>query len=172
MKSLGPVDPGTSDLVVVGLRSWLAARLPGTVSAYLPLSDEVDVTPLFEALPGWRWVLPRVEVDGSLTFRDRDLLRERHELGMSQPVASGEMVPVPQIDVFLVPGLAFDSSGARLGRGRAYYDGVLAERRTDSTAIGVTVAERVVAEVPVEPHDRTVDLLATEAGIIDCSSRI
>jgi 5-formyltetrahydrofolate cyclo-ligase len=158
------VDVGSQ--VVAVLFSWLSARLPGTAAAYLPMSDEVDVTPLFDRLPGWRWVLPRIEDDATLTFRDRDVVIETHAWGMNQPSDSGRIVPIHEIDLFLVPGLAFDDSGGRLGRGGGYYDRVLAERRADSEAIGVTLKGRVIDTVPVVDHDQRVDWLATEAGVI------
>ncbi|HLF61761.1 MAG TPA: 5-formyltetrahydrofolate cyclo-ligase [Acidimicrobiia bacterium] len=164
--ALGAVPGDVGSRVVAVLFSWLSARLPGTGSAYLAMSDEVDVTPLFDRLPGWRWVLPRVEDDGTLTFRDRDVARETHRYGMTQPMDQGRIVPVHEIDVFLVPGLAFDVTGGRLGRGKGYYDGVLAGRRADSQAIGVTTTDRVIDAVPVSPHDQRVDRLATEDGVI------
>lgn len=133
------------------------------------MPGEVDVTPLFDRLPGWRWVLPRVEPDRSLTFRDRDVARETHRWGMEQPVGSGVAVPLWEIDVFLTPGLVFDRSGGRLGRGGGFYDRVLEGRRTDSEAVGVTVTDQVVESAPMEPHDQRVDWLATEAGVTRCS---
>ncbi len=167
----GPVDPDVGRLVVSELFAWFSPRLPGTAAAYLPLSDEVDVTPLFERLPGWRWVLPRVEADGTVTFRDRDVGRERHSLGMEQPLAQGPVVPIPEIEVFLVPGVAFDERGVRLGRGGGYYDRVLAQRRPGSDAVGVTVEARVLEVVPAAGHDQKVDWLATEKGVRECSPR-
>ncbi len=164
-RTLGPVDAEVGDRVVSGICVWLSGRIPGTVSAYLAMSDEVDVAPLFDSLPGWRWVLPRVEDDDTLTFRDRDVPRETHPLGMLQPVDSGTIVPLREIDVLLVPGLVFDLSGRRLGRGRGFYDRVLDGRRTDAVAMGVTTRSRLVDEVPVEGHDRHVDWLATECGV-------
>ena len=111
-------------------------------------------------------MLPRIEDDGTLTFRDRDVARETHRWGMTQPSDQGRIVPVHEIDVFLVPGLAFDHSGRRLGRGGGYYDRVLASRRADSVAIGVTVTARVIDTIPVVGHDQRVDWLATEDGVI------
>ena len=124
--------------MVSALFAWLSGRLPGTASAYVAMEGEVDVTPLFDRLPGWRWVLPRVESEGELTFRDRSVRREMHRWGMEQPRGQGPVIPVPEIDLFLVPGLGFDLSGRRLGRGGGFYDRVLAARRGDSVAIGVT----------------------------------
>lgn len=165
------VDPATELLVVSGLFVWLSSRLPGTVAAYLALGHEVDVEPLFARLPGWRWVLPRIEPDGTLTWRDRDLPRETHRWGMGQPVDQGEAIPISQIDVFLVPGMAFDETGARLGRGGGHYDRVLTIRRGDSEAVGVTIEDRVIEAVPVHDHDQRVGWLATERGVRESSPR-
>lgn len=162
-------EPGVGFLVVSGLFVWLSGRLPGTVAAYLALPDEIDVTPLFTRLPGWKWVLPRVERDDTMTFRDREVPREIHTLGMEQPVEQGQVTPIHEIDVFLVPGLAFDGTGARVGRGKGFYDRALVERRTDSIAIGVTLDERVVDSIPLSEHDQKVDMLATETSVRECS---
>lgn len=168
MSGLGAIDPESQGAVVSALGEWLASRLPGTVSAYLALPDEVDLSPLFDLLPGWRWVLPRVGDDKILTFRDRDVARETHPFGMEQPVAEGVVTSIHDIDTFLVPGLAFDSTGGRLGRGGGFYDRVLPRRRADALAIAVTTRAHVVDSVPMEPHDHRVDWLATEDGVIRC----
>ncbi|HUG09253.1 MAG TPA: 5-formyltetrahydrofolate cyclo-ligase [Acidimicrobiia bacterium] len=170
MRAQPLVEPEQNRLVVEALFTWLSARMPGTASAFLAMPGEVDVSPLFTRLPGWRWVLPRVEEDGPMTFRDRDLPRETHRLGMEQPTGSGPAIPVHEIDVFLTPGLAFDRSGGRLGKGRGFYDRVLAQMRSDALAVGVTVTSRVVDEVPMRAHDRPMDLVATEDGVILCST--
>lgn len=164
------VGVDTSAAVARGLFEWLSPRIPGTVSAFLAMPGEVDVSLLFSRLPGWRWVLPRVEAGRNMTFRDRDVRREVHSFGMEQPVDEGEVVPVHQIDVFLTPGLAFDRSGGRLGNGAGFYDRVLSARRSDAVAVGVTVAARVLDHVPMEEHDVRIDWIATEAGVTECSS--
>jgi 5-formyltetrahydrofolate cyclo-ligase len=168
MRTAGGVEPAVGEQVVAHLRSWLAGRLPGTVAAYLAMSDEVDVTPLFIALPGWRWVLPRLGAGDTLTLRDAAVPHEMHELGMSQPVDAGEMIPAHQLDLILVPGLAFDGTGGRLGRGGGHYDRLLGEIRADARSIGVTVDDRLIDTVPMEPHDRPVQFIATESGVREC----
>lgn len=168
IRSRGAIDPETGSAVVAGLFEWLSPRLPGTISAFLAMPGEVDLAPLFDRLPGWQWVLPRVEPDRSMTFRDRDVARETHRFGMEQPADEGPIVPVSQIDVFLTPGLAFDMTGGRLGNGAGFYDRVLAGRRTDSVAVGVTVSDRVLESVPVETHDQRVDWIAAEDGVREC----
>jgi 5-formyltetrahydrofolate cyclo-ligase len=147
----------------------MSSRLPGTAAAYLAAPDEVDVSPLFERLPGWKWVLPRIEEDRTVTFRDREVPMETHPFGIDQPTATGVVTPIPEIDVFLVPGLAFDSEGGRVGHGAGYYDRILSQRRTDSHAIAVTLDDRVLDSVPVFEHDQRVDWLATETSVTECS---
>jgi 5-formyltetrahydrofolate cyclo-ligase len=168
IRSQGPVDPEVCYRVVEGLFAWMSRRLPGTVSAFLVMSGEVDVSPLFTRLPGWRWVLPRVESDATLTFRDRDVPTERHRFGMDQPMDMGPVIPVSQIDVFLTPGLAFDLRGGRLGNGGGFYDRVLSAKRTDAESVGITIERRVVEGIPMQDHDQRVDWLATEEGVIQC----
>jgi 5-formyltetrahydrofolate cyclo-ligase len=168
MKGLQPVTPDQEEAVVDHLRGWLGGRLPGTVAAYLAMGDEIDVTPLFDWLPGWRWVLPRVEDDGSVTFRDRGVPTHRHRLGMLQPMDGGAAVPVNQIDVFLVPGVAFDTDGNRLGRGSGYYDRILRDARADTVTIGVTSNDRMVESIPMDEHDQAVGWVVTEGGIVEC----
>lgn len=163
------VETGSSLLVVSGLFVWLSQRVPGTIAGYSALPDEVDIAPLFERLPGWRWVIPRIEDDHGFTFRDRDLPLERHRWGFDQPIDSGTAVPEQEIDVILAPGLAFDRSGARLGRGGGYYDRILARRRADAVTVGVTILDRIIDRVPMEDHDRRVGWLATEDGVSECS---
>lgn len=168
IRAQGRVGVEESRQVVDGVFGWMSQRLPGTVSAFLAMSGEVDLSPLFTRLPGWRWVLPRVEPDRTVTFRDRDVPRERHPFGMDQPVDMGPAVAVGEIDVFLTPGLAFDLRGGRLGNGGGFYDRILATRRADAQAVGITVERRVVEDVPMREHDQRIDWLATEKGVIRC----
>jgi 5-formyltetrahydrofolate cyclo-ligase len=169
VRAQGPVSDQTSRTVADALFGWLSSRLPGTVSAFLAMEGEVDVSVLFDRLPGWRWVLPRVEPDRTMTFRDRDVPREIHRFGMEQPADAGAVIPVHEIDVFLTPGLGFDLHGGRVGNGAGFYDRILARRRTDSMAVGITVDARVFDVVPMESHDRRVDWIATESGVKECS---
>jgi len=171
VRAQDPVSDAMSKAVSDGLFRWLSSRLPGTVSAFLAMQGEVDVSSLFDRLPGWRWVLPRVEADRTMTFRDREVAREVHRFGMEQPADIGPVIPVHEIDVFLTPGLAFDLRGGRVGNGAGFYDRVLARRRTDSTVVGITVDSRLFDDVPMQGHDQRVDWLATESGVRECSPR-
>jgi 5-formyltetrahydrofolate cyclo-ligase len=69
-----------------------------------------------------------------------------------------------EVDVVLVPGLAFGPDGRRLGRGAGYYDRFLAE--IDADTVGLTTRDRIRSDIPVESHDLRVGWLATEDGVI------
>lgn len=167
-----PIVPEVSRETAANLFNFLSARLPGTIATYRAMTDELDVWSLVGRLPGWHWVLPRVEENRSLNWRDARVALETHRWGMEQPEAIGSAVSNFHIDVFLVPGLGFDASGNRIGRGGGYYDRELAVRRSDSLAIGVTSENRVMEELPVEAHDQPMTHLATELGVRETIPRL
>jgi len=110
--------------------------------------------------------VPRVEDTGAMTMRvyDPDQL-VHHRLGFDEPHEDAEIVDTADIDVVLVPGLVFDGSGGRLGRGKGYYDRFLESLPRSTTRIGVTTDSSVVDAVPTDDHDQRVGWLATESGI-------
>lgn len=75
-----------------------------------------------------------------------------------------DVVPADWPDVVVVPGLAFTASGHRLGQGGGWYDRYLTEIRDDCLTIGVCFREQLLADVPVEAHDITVDVVVTDEG--------
>lgn len=70
------------------------------------------------------------------------------------------------IDVMLVPGIAFDEHGNRLGQGGGYYDRYLPHMRPDALTIGIAFDEQIVDEVPHRPHDRSVGYVVTPTRLI------
>jgi 5-formyltetrahydrofolate cyclo-ligase len=71
--------------------------------------------------------------------------------------------------VWLVPGMAFDATGGRLGRGGGFYDRLL---RFGKNKIGIACGNQMVDSVPTEVHDVRMDLVVTESAIIDCHATI
>jgi 5-formyltetrahydrofolate cyclo-ligase len=69
------------------------------------------------------------------------------------------------LDLLVVPGLAFDSSGHRLGYGAGYFDRLLQQVRPTATVVGLAFACQVVPSVPVDPHDAPVDCIVSERGL-------
>jgi 5-formyltetrahydrofolate cyclo-ligase len=85
-------------------------------------------------------------------------------LGIREPVA-GQPVPIADIDLVVLPGLAFDLQGNRLGRGRGFYDRFLSHPDYHGTSCAVAFEEQIIEEVPVGPHDVSVDMLVTDQEV-------
>lgn len=86
-------------------------------------------------------------------------------LGLREPPLHSPRHAIADLDVFVVPGVAFTRGGARLGRGGGYYDATLALRGPGAVCVGVSFECCLVDELPVEPHDVPMDLVVTERGV-------
>ena len=88
--------------------------------------------------------------------------------GVPEPVAWEAVDPL-SVDLVVVPGMAFDARGGRVGYGKGYYDRILATCRTTCIKIGVGYAWQVVGgELPLSRHDVHMNLIVTDHGVIDC----
>ncbi len=134
-----------------------------TVASYVSFGSEVDTGGINSSLSAdGRLVVPRVRgleldfvpVDGTTEFTISDL-------GVSEP--TGPPVDLATIDVILVPGVAFDREGIRLGYGGGFYDRLLAE--LDRPTLGLCFADLHVDELPREPHDQPVDVVVTNGSV-------
>ena len=115
-----------------------------------------------------RWLVPRV-VGDVMTFHDADAETEVVAFGLRQPTRAAAVVPPQEIDAMVIPGLAFDRGGIRLGRGRGYYDRFLGDHAPEMT-IGVIPASRLVEALPNTAHDQAVGWLVTESGVRSAQS--
>jgi len=147
---------------------WLDGREPTVISAFWPIRSEIDLRALMrDALArGHRLVLPRID-GGRLTFHvfdgdERSLVDGG--FGTRVPAKDAEVLDP---EVVLVPLAAFDEGGGRIGYGKGYYDAALADlaSRRRFTSIAVAFEAQRVEHVPREPHDWSLDWLATEAGL-------
>ena len=75
-------------------------------------------------------------------------------------------MPATEIDLVVVPGVAFDAAGRRLGRGRGHYDATLAGLPAGAARIGLAFELQLVPEIPEEPHDVRLDAVVTEARVL------
>lgn len=137
------------------------------VMLYLAVPGELDTAAV--AMAAWRdgktVVVPKADYERRQMIAvvcrslDEEFVRDRY--GIREPSAP-EPWPAERIDLIAVPGLAFDRSGGRLGRGGGFYDRFLGEADLRAVLCGLAFDEQVVDEVPVEQHDRRVDLLVTD----------
>ncbi len=133
-----------------------------SVVVYHAMGNEIDLTPLVEAHddPTGRFAVTRTPDDGLvLTVHPWGSPQERHPYGYDQPRADSPRLADGEIGAVLVPALAFDVTGARLGRGKGYYDRFLARLSPSCLRIGVT-GDYVVERLPVGRHDVTMTHLA------------
>ena len=133
-----------------------------TVMMYYPLGDEVDVAPVIELLAenGKTVVLPQVTGEAEMVVRrytGEDDLREG-AFGIMEPC--GELfTDYEAIDVAIIPGMAFDRHGNRLGRGKGYYDRFLPLLPTRVYKIGVCFPFQLLDNIPTEEHDIKMDVV-------------
>jgi 5-formyltetrahydrofolate cyclo-ligase len=144
----------------------------GTVMVYVPKPPEVDTMPLIKQLiqKGVRVVVPIIERD-TRTLRlscleDPDILVIST---FSVPEPIGKEIPVcgRDLDVVVVPLLAFDRAGHRLGYGAGYYDRFLSSY-TQAKKIGAAFSCQEIGSVPADENDVAMDMIVTEREIISC----
>lgn len=135
-----------------------------TVLLYHSLQDEVD-TSMF--LKSWqrdkRLLLPVVKKNDLII---RDYLPENLKpgsFGILEPQGK-EITDLSVIDLIIIPGVAFDRNRNRLGRGKGYYDRLLA--RLKAYKIGICYDCQIIDRIPTEKHDIPMDYVITESGII------
>ena len=130
-----------------------------TVGVFCSLADEPDTS---EALARWsaagrRLAVPRVEGDVMRFYEYDPRTMRPGAFGIAEPGPEARLCEPRELDLVIVPGTAFTAAGARMGRGRGYYDKYLAQPEVHAVKIGVCYAHQLVGELPSEPHDVAMD---------------
>lgn len=151
---------------VLSLLSQKEISLPAgsVIAAYYPLGDEISPLPLFDALRSddYAVALPVTSGrDAALTFRRFDAgdALQKSAFGVAEPLAG----PAVRPDLILVPLLAFDARGHRLGYGAGHYDRTLAELAVP--AVGLAFDFQREEALPAEAHDRALDCVVTDKAL-------
>lgn len=142
-----------------------------TIMIYLPMPGEVDVAPI--ALRGWQMdktiAAPRLAWDlrymlpVEIRSLESGLVVTRP--GLREP-EGGEPIPLGMLDMVLVPAMAYDRQGNRLGRGAGFYDRFLASPQFRGVPVGLAFTEQLVDHVPVHDTDMPVQLLITDEDVM------
>ncbi len=158
------------DLREVFCAAFPPATVEGPVALYVPVGDEIDPRPLAESLAsvGHRLCLPVVVArDQPLVFRawtPGDVLQPG-SLTIPEPRSDAEVLTPRWL---LVPLVAFDRRGGRLGQGGGFYDRSLRCLRSEGsvTAVGLAYAAQEIPAVPLTPDDERLNAVVTERGLI------
>lgn len=167
----GALEPGDASLKLIENFPLELARL-SPVAGYWPVGGEIDGRPLLAALSkaGRTVALPRMESRAGparfLAWRGNEALTA-DAFGVPSPPATGADLS-PRL--FLVPLLAFDRRGGRLGQGGGHYDRIISLYRAHgAVAVGLAFAEQEMDLVPTGPHDAHLDWVITPKEAIRCA---
>ena len=152
-------------------------RDASVVMLYLPIPGEVDTAPLAEIAwqAGKRVCCPKFD-DASRTMWPREILPDHADSfdttqGLRSPASTIE-IPLDEIDLVIVPAIAFDSACNRLGRGGGFYDRFLQRldrflqgKKLRATTIGVGFSEQICPKLPIEDHDTPLDVVACDLAV-------
>jgi 5-formyltetrahydrofolate cyclo-ligase len=173
-RSLTPEERrARSSRIAAGIRALPAFRQAGIVCTYVSFREEVETGELLaELLAAGRRVAVPVHLHGAqqpLIFAE---IRSTEELvpnhfGIPQPPGdTARYLPTAAIPLFLVPGLAFDAAGRRLGYGLGFYDRAFAAAAPGALKVGLAFELQVIERVPADHHDVLLDLVVTEERLI------
>lgn len=168
-KMPAPVRTSASVAIAASVEPLLDGLAAGSlVGLYAPKGTEVETAALDDRLRarGLRIAYPRV-IDGDrrLAFSEvafGDLAVAR--FGLHEPGLDAPNVELSAIAAFVIPGLAFDRSGGRVGWGRGYYDATLAHAPA-ALRIGIAFDCQIIESVPRDPHDVLLHYVVTETAI-------
>lgn len=152
-----------SEAVINNLTRCEMFREAKNVLCYWSLPDEVNTHNLVISTAGQKEVyLPVVNGDDLIIrkFTGVSSLTEGESYSIPEPETGAEEVGIDKIDLVVVPGVAFDRNGGRMGRGKGFYDRLLAGSNVKK--IGICFDFQIVDNVPKEPHDILMDLVISE----------
>lgn len=168
-KELGEEARQQASLAICArIAAWSVFQQSSTILVYMPIVGEVDLTPLLGREPRKRWILPRIipEEAGCMVFHPYEPGRlVHHPFGMEEPSPDLPIVPAGEVQLALVPGLAYDRAGRRLGYGGGYFDRFL--RGFTGVSLGVTFRLLLLDRLPCAEHDVTVHWIVTEEGVME-----
>ena len=169
-RALDPVWMAAASARIVESFQTLDAFGPSKMIAlYKAIGGEVDLETLFSACwnAGKRTCIPVFNTESKI-YEMAEVTAETHysvgHYGIQEPL-SPSLLSMGQIDLIAVPGVAFDRTGNRLGRGGGYYDRLL--NGFSGVAAAVAFDFQILPKIPCEPHDKPVDFLVSETKIVN-----
>lgn len=145
----------------------------GTIAFYVPIAreGEVDTIPMIEESLSLdkRICVPRVAKNFGLEFFEIRSMKDLNEgnFGILEPAGGSKILP-QAIDMVIVPGIAFDKSGNRVGFGKGYYDKFLSKMEDETQIIALAFDFQIIDGIPSSKNDVRVHKIITEIRIIEC----
>lgn len=172
-KRASPVERARSSELLCKLfkamSGWATCR---SILFFAPQSSEPDIWPLIEqAIAEKKTVaFPKFDSDAN-EYRAAVTESPAHDLkrgkfGVQEPGDACRILDLADLDMILVPGLGFDSTGRRLGRGKGFYDRILAQ--TTGLAVGLAFDWQLIEEIPTEAHDIPMHRIVTPSRWLPC----
>jgi 5-formyltetrahydrofolate cyclo-ligase len=163
--------------IAAACRDIVGFSTADVVCSYVSFREEVETTELIaDLLHAGRRVAVPVHIHGtsqSLVFAEINSLAELipNHFGILQPPReAARFLPTASIPLFLVPGLAFDTAGRRLGYGLGFYDRAFAAAAPGAIKVGLAFDLQIIESVPADPHDVPMDFVVTEDRVIPAAS--
>jgi 5-formyltetrahydrofolate cyclo-ligase len=144
------------------------------IACYIPYQDEFDATPLIEAVWAAKKAcyVPVVQAEKWLRFvrYDDGAALRKNQYGILEPTRQEQVIPPDELDVVVLPLLAFDRYGHRLGTGGGYYDRTFAflrgEENPKPSLVGLAYAAQETTEIEADPWDVPLNAIVTEKNVI------
>jgi 5-formyltetrahydrofolate cyclo-ligase len=150
-----------SELLLDSLKKLDVWKRSKNIMIYTPMAGEIDLFPLLKE-EGKFFYFPKIlssSMEALQAVSENDFIKRSYDI--LEPKAYCKKIEPKDLDIIVVPGVAFDKMGNRLGRGKGYYDKFLAGLRAEgkTTIIALVFSCQIVAQVPVEEHDEKIDMV-------------
>ncbi|HEY5927334.1 MAG TPA: 5-formyltetrahydrofolate cyclo-ligase [Kofleriaceae bacterium] len=163
-------ERAAASIAIADAASQLLAKLPtgAVIALYAPKGSEVDTARVdsFARARRLRVVYPRI-VDGDRRLAFHEVAIDElvpATFGLREPAPGSPTIDLSEIAALVVPGLAFDRAGGRIGWGRGFYDATLVHAAA-ALRIGLAFECQIIEHVPRESHDAPLHYVVTEAAV-------
>lgn len=166
-----PICQQKSEAICGYLSEWEPVRSAQVILAFMSFRQEPYLSYLWQAFPSKIWGLPRCYGKELAWYQiDPNRLSQETEVGaygISEPLTSLPPIDLTKVEVVLVPSVACDRRGYRLGYGGGFYDRFLARKDISATikTVGIVFADFYLEHLPEDPWDARINAVCTEAGI-------
>lgn len=161
------------ELIIDRLTELKEFKEAKVILLYVSVRSEPDTRALIRdcLIAQKRIFLPRINKEkGELEIREISSIDQlkKGPYGIPEPDQDSPLRDINEAELIIVPGVAFDRRGGRIGYGAGYYDKLLTGLKKEIPVVAIAYDDQIVEEIPLEPHDKLVDLIITDREVIYC----